>query len=118
MEQRNKCADLSITKQRLYYSNVINAAANKQKALFRVVDQVLDRKANRVLPSHTDPSVLANEFNKYYIEKIDKLRESIPKTSANKTSEMPKFEGIKLEVFAPTTIEEVKEIVKEFGVKT
>ena len=58
-----------------------------------------------------------NEFNEYYIEKIDKLRKTIPESSMNRTV-MNKFEGEKLSAFSPTTDEELREIIGEFGVKT
>ena len=67
-----------------------------------MVDQVLDKKEDRTLPTHTDPIELANEFNQYYIEKIDKLRASIQPvvdTEILKTN----FEGVKLDTFAPSS---------------
>ena len=118
IEQRNYCAKLSITKQEGYFSKVIEAASNSQKSLYKVVDEVLDKKAERILPAHTDPVALANTFNQYYIDKIDKLRDSIPPANCEETYEKIYFEGEKLKSFAPTTTEEVKELIKEHGVKT
>jgi DNA-directed RNA polymerase subunit F len=117
VEQRNLCAKLSIQTQESHYSELINSAENKQKSLFKVVDKLLDKKDERILPAHTDPVDLANKFNKYYVEKIDKLRESIPE-SAGYQQKRKKFDGVKLSVFDPTTIEEVKEILTGSGVKT
>ena len=71
--QRNICAKLSISKQQRFFSNIVETASDKQKSLFKVVNQVLDKKADRVLPAHEDPKALANEFNHYYIDKIEKL---------------------------------------------
>ena len=118
VEQRNVCARLSIVKQETFYAKAIDSAANKQKSLFEVVDKLLDKKDARVLPSHTDPISLANDFNKYYIEKIDKLRESIPPSTENEVPRVSNFEGEKLEMFAPTNAEEVREILAESGIKT
>ena len=80
IEQRSECARLSKEKQEKYYSNLIDSASNKQKELFQVVEKLLDKKDERVLPSHSDPVELANEFNHFYIDKIEKLRKSIPKS--------------------------------------
>ena len=118
IEQRSLCAELSLSKQQTYYSNVVEKASNKQKSLFKVVNEVLDKKPERILPTHTDPTTLANEFNQYYIDKIDKLRETIPPTHSETQPEKIYFKGEKLVRFAPTTNEEVKELIQEFGVKT
>ena len=61
---------------------------------------------------------MANDFNKYYVEKVEKLRQTIPKRSMNKTGISTKFDGEKLATFAPTTDEEMREIISEFGVKS
>ena len=53
-----------------------------------------------------------------YIDKIRKLRSTIPLQDQVQEIMSEKFEGEKLVSFKPTTIDEVKEIVKEFGVKT
>ena len=116
--QRNLCAELSVSKQEQYYKHLIESSSNKQKSLFKIVDETLDKKAERILPAHTDAKALANEFNQYYIDKIDKLRAAIPESKEEPISEKVYFVGTKLNCFAPTTDEEVKEIISEFGVKT
>ena len=118
VQKRNLCAKLSLTKQEKYFSSIIESSNNQQKTLFKVVNEVLDKKAERILPAHTDPVELANKFNQYYIEKIDKLRKSIPTTSSEVDDEKNLFRGVKLESFAPTTPEEVRKLIKEHGVKT
>ena len=117
VEQRNLCAQLAISKQECHFSKVIDSAENKQKSLFKVVDKLLDRRDERILPVHADPVALANNFNKYYIDKIYKLRDSIP-PSTDFQQKRPKFDGTILEVFDPTTEEEIKEILSESGIKT
>ena len=84
VEQRNLCATLSIAKQQIFYAEEINSSASKQKSLSAIVEKLLDKKDARTLPTHTELVALANNLNNYYIDKIDKLRESIPST-INKT---------------------------------
>ena len=117
VEQRKICAELSISKQQEYYAKLVDGSSSNQRSLFKVVEQLQDKKSTRILPQHTDPKKLANEFNEYYVEKIDKLRKTIPESSMDRAV-MNKFEGEKLAVFAPTTDEELREIISEFGVKT
>ena len=118
IEQRDLCAKLSIEKQENFYSKLIDTSSNKQKSLFEVVDKLLDKKDERILPVHTDPVALANEFNEYYIEKIEKLRESIPKSGEEEQLISTTFKGLKLESFEPTTADELREIINENSIKT
>ena len=119
MLQRNVCVTMAVEKQERYYKSLIESSGNQQKALYDVAAKVLDEKDAEVLPSHTDPVELANDFNKYYIQKIEKLRESIPQNDEEEAiEEGTKFVGEKLNVFAPTSIEELKEIISESGMKT
>ena len=118
LNQRNLCADMSISKQNSHYTKLVDEAGNDQKTLFKVANSLLDKGQTRVLPEHTDPLQLANEFNQYYINKIDKLRKSIPPTTRQTQEEGMRFSGEELSVFEPTTEEELKEIIKSFGIKT
>ena len=112
------CTQLSIAKQETFYAKAIDSAANKQKSLFEVVEKLLDKRDARVLPTHTDPVTLANDFNQFYIEKIDKLRESIPPSTESEIPRVSVFQGKKLDMFALTTVEEVREIIADSGIKT
>ena len=96
---------------------VVSDAGNDQKTLFTVANELLDRKKVRTLPEHEDPVLLANEFNKYYIEKIEKIRQLIPSIEEN-VIKPKQFQGICLEMFDPTTVKELEEIIGEFGIKT
>ena len=118
VDQRNLCARMSKEKQESYYSKLIDSASNKQKQLFQVVEKMLDKRDERVLPTYTDPVQLANEFNHYYVDKIENLRKSIPQTKEPMIIQPKSFDGEKLNHFAPTTVEEVKRIIKESGMKT
>ena len=79
--QRKLCAEMVVNKQREHYSKIITEAGNDQKTLFKIANELLDKNKVRILPEHDDPAKLANEFNRYYTEKIEKIREAIPITS-------------------------------------
>ena len=72
----------------------------------------------RVLPSHTDPKALANEFNQFYVNKVQKIRQSIPAVSVDSSYYSQPFQGEPLEFLRSTTIEEIEKIIKDSGVKT
>ena len=118
IQQRNLCAKMSVEKQEDFYAKVVEEAGNDQKTLFKVVNTLLDKQNVKVLPEHTDPSKLADEFNEYYIQKIKKLRDSIPLNSTGMEPQRIKFEGVKLEKFKPIEESDLKELVSEFGIKT
>ena len=117
VKQRNLCAEMCINKKKQYYSKIISEAENDQKRLFSIASEVLDRNKVKVLPEYEDPVKLANSFNEYYVDKIKKIRSSIPTISENVVT--PKyFEGEPLDSFVPTTIADMEEIIKEFDIKT
>ena len=109
---------MSLSKQNSYYSKIVEETGNDQKTLFKVANSLLDKEKSRTLPDHTDSLELANRFNNYYTTKIDKIRKAIPATSVVSNMVAEKFEGVQLSEFQLTTEEELKEIIKEFGVKT
>ena len=67
MEQKKRCIELVLQKQTAYYSKVVGDAGKCQKTLFKVANELLDKNEEWVLPNHTDPIALANEFNLFII---------------------------------------------------
>ena len=78
IQQKEVCIEMSISKQTSYYSKLVKGSSGSQKSLFKVANELLDKSCKKVLPSHDDPKVLANEFNHFYIDKVNKIRQSIP----------------------------------------
>ena len=118
VNQKNVCVELSLAKQTSYYSKLVGESKNCQRSLFKIANELLDKSNDKVLPSHTNEKQLANHFNEYFVEKVSKIRRSIPVESSNPTYFSRPFDGVQMNVFRPTTEEEVKEIMKESGVKT
>ena len=108
---------MAIRKQEHFYSGLISEAGGEQEALFKIANNLLDKKKVRTLPEHDNPVKLANEFNTYYIEKIKKIRKEIPTTSES-VIEIDVFSGTRLVEFEPTNSDELTELIKEFGIKT
>ena len=72
-----------------------------------------------MLPTHNGPEKLANDFNDFFIDKVTKIRKSIPsEVQDQQPYYFRPFTGNRLELFAPTSVEEVSELIKEFGFKT
>ena len=61
---------------------------------------------------------IADEFNKFYIAKIKKIRQSIPTNTIVPECCKRKFEGTLLTNFSPTNESEINSILKKSGLKT
>ena len=118
IHQKKLCMDMALQKQSSYYSRLVEGAGSSQRSLFNIANKLLDKNEDRVLPAHTDSSKLATEFNNFYVDKVKKIRSAIPAVTSNNKHYSRPFSGKRLHDFEPTTVEEISEIIKEFGVKT
>ena len=116
--QKKLCVDMALEKQKIHYSKIVEDAGSCQKTLFKIANELLDKNEERVLPTHTDAKILANEFNQFYVEKVQKIRNSIPEETTDLRFCAQPFQGQRLEVFRPTSVEELHKIIKENGIKT
>ena len=112
---KNKFA---VDKETSHYTKLVQDSSNSQKSLFKLANEILDKNSEKILPTHEDPQQLANDFNTFFIEKVKKIRESIPKVESRSTYYARPFTGEKLTSFKPTTEEELKKIIAENGIKT
>ena len=118
IKQKQVCTEMAISKQKSYYSEMIQGSVNNQKSLFKIANELLDKSSQRVLPAHSDPKQLANEFNNYYIDKVKKIRETIPEVTSSHIHYSRPFTGNRMDVFREATESEVEKIMKENGIKT
>ena len=93
INQKKVCAELVVTKQSHHYSKVIENAGTCQKTLFKIANTLLDKTKVKVLPPYNDPKELANNFNHYFVDKVKKIRNSIPKSTEVYTYSRP-FQGV------------------------
>ena len=74
----------------------------------------MDVQKVSALPSSTSDTQLANDFQSYFKEKIAKIRESFP--TPVYTTSTPIGNQLLFCTFEPATEEEIREIVKTYGV--
>ena len=72
---RNNVTRLCSEAKKEYYHAKIEGNAGNQKALYQVTNHLLGKSKQKSLPEHKDPKALANEFAKFFKEKIDKIRQ-------------------------------------------
>ena len=118
IDQKKVCSDLALSKQTDHYSKIIHDAGNCQKSLFRVANELMDKTKEKVLPFHSDPKKLANEFNEYFVDKVKKIRNSIPVENEPSSHYSRPFQGERMNTFRTVTEDEVELIIREHGIKT
>ena len=118
IEQKNVCTQLALSKQTSYYSKLVDDSSNSQKALFKVANELLDKNSEKVLPAYDDPKQLADDFNNFFIQKVIKIRQSIPVVRSNSSHYSRPFQGDRLTDFEHTTEDELQKMISSFGVKT
>ena len=69
--------NLIFTTKMDYYSSLIDDAGSDSKALFRNINRLLHRKPDRLYPSCTSASDLANNFANFFTEKIATIKEQL-----------------------------------------
>ena len=68
------------------------------------------------MPSHDDPSALADTFNNYFLNKISDLRSNLP--SSTKSTFHSTSHTNQLSSFDPTSVDELRFLIKTHGIKT
>jgi len=114
-----KCLGQSIKKAKSeYYLNKISACNGDQGKLFHIVESLLGRTKTTGLPTADSPSVLATTFNDFFATKILKIRNELTDLGATTTIyQCPPISSLmspctkKCNIFNPTTVSEMNEIV-------
>ena len=83
--------------------------------MYSVVNQLLGKKQDIILPDCNDNKELANNFMNYFVEKIDKIRVNFQQETLDVLlpDSNPTCINVKLTSFAPTTDDEIRQIVLE-----
>ncbi len=112
---RKEAIDTAFDKKKKLVSKKLEEGSCK--TLYAVVNELIDNKKKVVLPKSVSDVDLANEFQTFFKEKIEKIRASFTPTSQNVVEQVDNPNLQKLSNFAPATDDEVQEIVKTFGIK-
>ena len=113
---RKQTTQMALNKKKEYYDKKFKECRG-QKEMYKCINRLLDRKQESSLPEHTSSKELANQFAKYFKEKISKIRESFPPSSGYSKVNKP-FAGSPLTQFEPSTEDEIRSIIKTHGIKS
>lgn len=103
-----------------FFSDKIIACGRDQKKLFRVTRSLMGDKGEVTLPAHDSKQELAENFNRFFTDKVSAIRMSILESrtgSPDSVDEVP-FNGEPLADFTPVTLEEVQRIVSKAPTKS
>ena len=100
-----------------YYRSKIEECGNDTKALYRLTDSLMYKNQNTKLPSHDDPTELANDFVAFFSDKVRKIARSFP-IQSDQCSESPNQNVNCLNSFKPITAEELKKLILTGNKKT
>jgi hypothetical protein len=109
-EQCKTVAKLVLSTKQSYYSDQIGQCGRNQKHLYQITKKLLGDSGKVVLPTHTSPHELADQFSEFFSSKIAKIREDIPDQSSSVLTEKA-FSGTPLHEFAPATEDEVRKML-------
>ena len=117
VRQRELCANMSRQKRIEYFHNLIESKRGDQRALFKTVNTIFGNgKSSKILPNHDNSKELADRFNSFYLNKVAQLRTKIPSIQTNGGNST--FSGTIMDCLRPTTVQELRKILKESGIKT
>ena len=113
---RKQTTDLAYKKKRDHFTNKLNQG--NSKTMYSVVNKLLDKKQDVVLPTAGSDKELADGFAKYFTEKITKLRAKFKVTTnqIKSTNPLPSHAS-RLSKFEPTSEEEILQILTTHRVK-
>ena len=69
---RKQTTELAQEKKQNYYSDKLSSSNSKM--LYSIVNRLLDKKQDKILPDTNDNKDLANSCMVYFVEKIEKIR--------------------------------------------
>ena len=119
--QSKLCAHLVNVKRKTYYSDLFTRLnKTNQQQLFKTFNKLFNRnKTNLSLPSHKDPSILADSFNNYFLNKVSEIRSSLPTTpTLDPSTPSSTPSTFQLSAFDPTSVDKLRCMIKKYGIKT
>ena len=116
-QQRDLCVAMANKKQKQFYSNLVQSTDN-QHDLFKTVSGLWNKPKVKSLPSHDDALNLANDFNSFFIDKINTIRQQFPLSKAADTKLDSGQISNRFSTFTPVSIDKLREIIKDMIIKT
>jgi len=110
LKERERVNIMICTAKTQYYQGLISEHHDDTKQLFNITNKLLGKKNESPLPSGSDKDI-ATMFSDYFIEKIDKIRDSIPSDNIDLNIPPPTAVTSSLIEFQSVSEQEVTKII-------
>ena len=77
IKARNHANHMMEQARRDYYFNLINENDCDQRKLFKTTSALIGGSSQKQYPKHSDPAMLANDFGRFFTQKIDDIRSKL-----------------------------------------
>ena len=115
---KKETTKMSNLKKQEYYRTKSENNKKDVKAIYDFLNKEMDRKQGSPLPDTEDVKASAKDFNEFFIQKIQNIRKALPLTYNDSMTNPHHQNGCIMSTFEPTTVAELKEIIKESGIKS
>ena len=95
-----------------YLSDIIAESSRDPKTLFARMNKIMHKKNENPLPGHSSAQSLANDFNRYFKDKVETIRQTFDDDLTPAYSNDTDFCGIAFEHFEPVTEGDISLIIK------
>ena len=110
-QQVHICNDLMSQAKSAWYTSKIEQNKNKPRNLWSCINQILHRSQSSPLPDFSDLTSLANNFGKYFIDKISKIRDILDSKVFSEIRVEPNYVPPMFSSFTPLTEVDVKKLL-------
>ena len=120
IKARNHTNHIIEQARRDYYFNLINENDCDQRKLFKTASALLGGSSQEKYPKHSDPTLLVNDFGRFFIQKIDVICSKLdridsslnhPHHSIGSSIQESSFAGTPFNNFQPISSEGIKKLV-------
>ena len=127
IKARNHTNHIIEQARRDYYFNLINENDCDQRKLLKTASALLGGSSQEKYPKHSDPTLLANDFGRFFIQKIDVICSKLdridsslnhPHHSIGSSIQESSFAGTPFNNFQPISSEGIKKLVLNAPNKT
>ena len=114
---RKETTLLAKSLKKLDINNSLMSAKGDQKKLFSVFNNLVDENHATQLPDYQSEEELANRFSVFFVEKVKGIRNSFGVVESSSLLATDSFTGNVLSDFELITVDDMKSLILEHGVK-
>ena len=118
IEERKKVNTLISETKKQYYREAILSFGNDTKQLFRMTSELLGNVIATPLPTIKSHDELASMFSDFFIQKIERIHDSIPITANQVLPDMTLSDDVVLRDFRPVERDEILSLINRCASKT